>query len=187
MELEEVHNHMATRFVSYLSLQSINCGPPGRVNIGEHWGDSWWKVRNREKEAEVDLDKADLANLAVVNTFSFEDTTLIGNYLCTIQLARCWLQMTSNTVASVSVGLVSAESSVLAVVAHTIIGVDLTPGVKLVFRCATCCQSYFFFHQIIKINQVRLEHMWVNLFLLLISTLHPPILEHKCRTPWMKE
>ena len=69
--------------------------------------------------------------------------------------------MTSNTVASVSVGLVSAEASVLAVVAHTIIRVDLTPGVKLVLDALpvvshTCS---VFFSPDNQDNQVRLEHM----------------------------
>ena len=40
--------------------------------------------------------------------------------------------MTSNTVASISVGLVSTEGSIFTLVVHTIIRVYLTPGVNLV-------------------------------------------------------
>ena len=43
-----------------------------------------------------------------------------------------WLQLTSNTAASVSIGLVSTEASIFTLVVHTIIRVYLTPGVNLV-------------------------------------------------------
>ena len=56
--------------------------------------------------------------------------------MCALYTARYidlnWLQMTSNTVASISVGLVSTEASIFTLVVHTIIRVYLTPGVNLV-------------------------------------------------------
>ena len=56
--------------------------------------------------------------------------------MCALYTARYinlnWLQMTSNTVASISVGLVSTEGSIFTLVVHTIIRVYLTPGVNLV-------------------------------------------------------
>ena len=70
----------------------------------------------------------------VVVTFEGFENTLIGNYVYIGQLSilMVWLQMTSNTVASVSVGLVSTEASIFTLVVHTIIRVYLTPGVNLV-------------------------------------------------------
>ena len=71
-----------------------------------------------------------------------------------------WLQMTSNTVASISVGLVSTDASIFTLVVHTIIRVYLTPGVNLVLLLRETLG-------------------------LLMFTFHPPILEHMCRTPFV--